>query len=249
MDRQQFYKSKQWESFRQVIIAERTHEDGFVYCDHCGKPILKKYDLIIHHKEELNELNVNDNLIALNPDNVECVHFKCHNQIHERFGYNTTSVNTYVKKHVYIVYGALCSGRRTWVHDVATPDDLIVDIDNIFQMIGINDRYQQPASLRSVAFDMRDHMYDIIKYRNGKWHNAYVITSGALQGDRERLKKRINADELICIESSKEECFKRVKNRTDITDTVKVQWIEYIIKWYDQYQPDLIPPMSELSEN
>ena len=28
--RQQFYKSKQWESFRRVIVNERTNEDGFV---------------------------------------------------------------------------------------------------------------------------------------------------------------------------------------------------------------------------
>ena len=83
--RQQFYKSKQWEDFRKVIIAERTDADGFVRCAICGKPILKKYDLIIHHKKELDDLNVNDAMVTLNPANVECVHFKCHNELHERF--------------------------------------------------------------------------------------------------------------------------------------------------------------------
>lgn len=28
MDRKQFYKSKQWESFRKVIIEQRTDPDG-----------------------------------------------------------------------------------------------------------------------------------------------------------------------------------------------------------------------------
>ena len=49
MTREQFYKSKQWESFRKVIIADRSDADGFVHCAHCGKPILHKYDLIVHH--------------------------------------------------------------------------------------------------------------------------------------------------------------------------------------------------------
>lgn len=70
-DAKTFYKSDEWESFRKVVIAKRTHEDGFIYCDLCGKPILKKYDLIVHHKQELSEANVNDHNISLNPDNVQ----------------------------------------------------------------------------------------------------------------------------------------------------------------------------------
>lgn len=238
MDRKAFYKSKQWEDFRKVIIAERTQADGFIYCDHCGKPILKKYDLIIHHKKELDELNVNDVLVSLNPENVECVHFKCHNEIHERFGYNKTSNYKPIKKRVYIVYGALCSGRRTWVHEVATPDDLVVDIDNIYQCISTNDRYTQPVSLRSVVFDMRDKMYDIIKYRNGKWNNAYIIVGGALKGDRDRLVQRVGADECIYIDTAQATCIERCLNRTDVKESIRVEWIEYINKWFEQFQPD-----------
>ena len=42
-----FYKSKEWEQFRKIVIAERTDAEGFVYCELCGKPILKPYDLIV----------------------------------------------------------------------------------------------------------------------------------------------------------------------------------------------------------
>lgn len=237
MNREQFYKSKQWETFRQVVIDERTDEDGFIRCGVCGKPILKKYDLIVHHKQELDDINVNDAMVSLNPNNVECVHFRCHNKIHERFGYNRSSTNTYVKKHVYIVYGSPCSGKSTWVNENATKDDLIVDMDNIWQMISINDRYEKPNTLRSVAFDMRDKLYDIIKYRSGKWHNAYVITGGAMAGDRERLKQRINADELIFIDTSKEECIKRVQSKYDDA-IMRAKWYEYIIEWFDRYQSE-----------
>lgn len=235
--REQFYKSKKWEAFRKVIIEERTDSDGFVHCAICGKPILKKYDLIVHHKHELDEFNVNDTTVSLNPDNVECVHFKCHNMIHERFGYNKTSKYIPIKKHVYIVYGSPASGKSTWVNKVATPNDLVVDMDNIWQMISTNDRYDKPAALKSVVFDIRDKMYDIIKYRSGRWHNAYVIVTAALKGDRDRLKVRLNADELIYIDAKKDECIERIKER-NIDDEQKIQQIEWITDWFSRYQPD-----------
>lgn len=231
---QKFYKSKEWEAFRKVIIAERTDADGYIKCAICNKPILKKYDLIIHHKQELSDANVNDAMIALNPDNVECVHFRCHNQIHNRFTEGHDSTYKAVKKHVHIVYGSPCSGKSTWVHENAAADDLIVDMDSIWQMISINDRYQKPASLKSVVFDMRDAMYDIIKYRHGKWHDAFVITGGALKGDRDRLVQRIGADDLIYIDTPKDECIKRCINRNDQPE----DWIRFINEWFDSFQPD-----------
>lgn len=237
MTREQFYKSKQWESFRKVIIEQRTDPDGFVRCAICGKPIVKRYDLIIHHKQELSEANVNDAMIALNPDNVECICFRCHNKVHERFGFNTTSAARSHRKTVYIVYGSPCAGKSTWVHDNATADDLIVDLDNIWQMISINDKYAKPAALKSVVFDLRDKLYDIIKYRSGNWHNAFIITGGALAGDRQRLKQRVSADQMIFIDTSKEECMHRI-NSKGLANEDKYLWADYIAEWFEKFQPD-----------
>lgn len=238
MNREQFYKSDKWETFRKIIIDQRTDADGFIYCAICGKPILKKYDLIVHHKQELDDLNVNDVNVALNPDNVECVHFKCHNKIHERFGFHKTGQRTYYKpvpKHVYIVYGSPCSGKTTWTHDVAGKDDLVVDLDAIWQMISVNGRYEKPNALKSVVFDIRDKMYDIIRYRSGNWHNAYIITGGALKGDRERLTQRVGADDLIFIDTPKDECIRRVRTKFD-DDDMRIRWVEYISEWFEKYQ-------------
>ena len=231
---QAFYKSKQWELFRKLVIEKRTHSDGFVYCEMCNKPILKKYDLILHHKKELSDENVSDYNVSLNEDNIEILHFKCHNKIHNRFTEGHSSTYTAVKKHVYIVYGSPCSGKTTWVNDNATADDIVVDLDSIWQMISINDRYVKPAALKSVVFDMRDKLYDIIKYRSGKWHNAYVITGGAMKGDRDRLVARIGADDLIFIDTPKNECIRRCLERKDLSE----EWIQYINDWFDQFQPD-----------
>ena len=36
-----FYSSKEWVDFRKVVIAERMRDDGFVYDEVTGKPIVK----------------------------------------------------------------------------------------------------------------------------------------------------------------------------------------------------------------
>ena len=236
MTRKQFYRSKEWETFRQVVIEQRTTADGYVHCAICGKQILKMYDLIIHHKKELSDENVNDAMISLNPDNVECVCFSCHNKIHDRWQGGNNGWKP-VQKQVFIVYGSPCSGKSTFVQSVATEDDLIVDLDSIWQMISVNDRYSKPAALKSVVFQLRDSLYDIIKYRSGKWHNAYVITGGALKGDRERLQQRIGADELIHIDTSMADCLRQLMNRSSSEEQYK-QWEKYIVDYFAQFQPD-----------
>ena len=234
---QTFYKSKTWQKFRDVVIASNTDADGFVQCAICGKPILKRYDLIVHHKKELTEENVDNALISLNPENVECVHFKCHNQLHGRFSDgHAASFTQYHKKKVYIVYGAPCAGKSTWVKENATEQDLIVDLDNIWQMVSINDRYIKPPVLRSVVFDIRDKLYDLIKYRCGKWHDAYIITGGALLGDRERLAQRVGADDLIFIDTTYEECIKRCASRGEQAE----EWRDFVDDWFGAYQVNQI---------
>ena len=236
MTRKQFYKSKKWEAFRQVVIDQHTDADGFVHCAECGKPIINKYDLIIHHQQELSEDNVDDAMIALNPDKVQCVCFKCHNKLHDRWQGGNGGWKP-AKKHVYIVYGAPCAGKSTWVLGTATADDLVVDMDSIWQMISINDRYDKPAALKAVAFQIRDTLYDIIKYRSGRWQDAYIITGGALKGDRERLQQRVGADDMIFIDTPIEVCLRRLSDRK-MTDEQKDLWKSFIVDYFHKFQPD-----------
>lgn len=224
-----FYKSEQWELFRDNVIYQRTNKSTMkVHCARCGKELNKRYDTVVHHKIELTEQNVNDYNISLNPDNVEVICFNCHNKEHARFGHEA-------KKKVYIVYGSPLSGKTTWVKEAAQPNDLIVDMDSIHEMISVNDRYVKNDRLNSVVFEVRDKLYDIIKYRSGKWHNAFVIVGGAMRGDRERLMKRVNADELIFIEATEEQCMDRLDQR-NMHGEHKYKWKQYIKEWFERYQ-------------
>lgn len=87
MPNKAFYKSKKWQKVRELVILRDRD-----ICCFCGQLILKRRT--IHHKEELNENNINDDAIAYNLDNlVEC-HDYCHNIHHDRFGYKNTIVDT-----------------------------------------------------------------------------------------------------------------------------------------------------------
>lgn len=217
-----FYKSRQWINFVAQLRNERTNDQGYLICEHCGKPIVRAYDCIGHHKIELTEDNVNDFNISLNPDNVALIHFKCHNEQHSRWnGFRQT---------VYIVYGAPCAGKRDWVERNANKDDLIIDIDSIFEMICTAKRYDKPKRLNANVFGVRDCLIDQIKTRRGKWRNAFILGGFPLQSDRQRLQTMLDA-QLIYIEATEQECLERSVNRPD-------DYREYIEEWFDCFVPD-----------
>lgn len=235
MDAQQkFYKSDAWEKFRRVVISERTDADGFVRCAICGKPIVNKKDLIVHHKQELTAANVNDAMIALNPDNVECVHHGCHNKLHGRWQGGNGGWHPKPRQ-VFIVYGAPCSGKTTWVANHKTDNDLVVDLDSLWQAVTGLPRYEKPGRLKSAVFRLRDELYDVVKYRSGKWQDAYIITGGAMRGDRERLKQLTGATDTVYIEASKADCVARLEER-NMNEDAHNAWLGFIEDWFDKFQ-------------
>jgi predicted kinase len=225
-DRFSFYRSKEWRKLLDNLKHERLNDDGEIICEYCGKPITRAYDAIGHHKIELTEENVNDYDISLNPQNIQLVHHACHNRIHNKLGY--------ANREVFLVYGAPLSGKSTWVKESMSPGDLVIDIDSIWQCVSNLSRYEKPARLKSVVFKVRDSLLDAVKYRLGKWNNAYVIGGYPLQSERERLIKELHARE-VYIECSIEECLKRLQEAEDGRD--KAEWERYIRAWFDSWMP------------
>lgn len=212
-----FYRSDDWQNLLKLLKTERVNENGDLLCEHCGQPIVRKYDCIGHHIIELTEANVNDFSISLNPENIKLVHHACHNRIHERFGYHDQKV--------YIVYGSPCSGKSTWVDDVANKDDLIVDIDRLWECMCNSDRYHKPKRLKANAFGLRDTMIEMIKQRKGMWRNAYYVATLPLASDRERMRDMLGA-ELIFIDTDRDTCLERCVND---------EWKEYVQDWFENY--------------
>lgn len=221
-----FYRSKEWRALLQAIRLQRAGSDGLIICEYCGRPIVKAYDCIGHHKIELTEENVNDYGVSLNPDNIALVHHRCHNYIHNKLGYS--------KREVFLVYGAPCAGKSSWVDANKSEGDLIVDMDAIWQCVSGCEKYIKPNRLKSVAFKVRDTLLDTVKYRLGKWNNAYVIGGYPLQTERERLSRDLDAREVF-IEATKEECLQRLaldKEKSKIEG-----YEQFIEQWFERYSP------------
>lgn len=221
----EFYTSKEWRTFRESLIHQRTKPDGVLYDELNGQPLVKAYDIIAHHKQQLTVQNVNDYSISLNPDNIMLVSMRSHNEIHKRFGYAQG-------RKVYYVYGAPCSGKSSYVESIKGNSDIIADIDLIWAAITGGQRYVKPDALKVNAFQLYSAVLDQIKTRAGKWERAYIITGGAHKGQRERQLAELGA-EPIFIDTPKEVCLQRLNGDTqrDIT-----QWAGYIDEWFSTYQ-------------
>lgn len=217
----ELYHSKQWQRFANNLKTERVNRSGLIICDCCGQPIIKKYDCIAHHKIELTPENVNDYTISFNPELIELIHFSCHNKKHARGKNNHENF----KQNVYIVYGSPCSGKTTWVNSIATENDLILDVDRIWECVSACDRYHKPPRLKANVFGIRDCIIDQIKTRKGNWRNAYVIGGYPLATDRERLANMLRA-ELIFIDEDRETCIARACND---------DWKEFVNNWFENY--------------
>ena len=116
-----FYQSDEWRNLVERLRIERVNENGELICEHCGLPITKKYDIIGHHVIPLTAENEKDAMISLNPDNIQLIHFACHNKIHKRA--EGHKYEGYTQK-VYIVYGSPCAGKTSFVNKNANDDDL-----------------------------------------------------------------------------------------------------------------------------
>jgi tetrahydromethanopterin S-methyltransferase subunit B len=184
-------------------------------CEHCGHEMLADWDCIPHHLTELTEDNVDDVMISMNPENIKLMHLRCHNKVHERFG-------TY-QRHVYLVWGSPMAGKSTFVVDNCNPDDLIVDIDLIWECI-CKSGHGKPNRLKSNVFQLRDALMDQVRTRLGGWRNAYIIGTYPVPGERERLVKLYGAEELH-IDTDKDTCLSRCSDP---------EWEKYIFEFWDR---------------
>ena len=223
-DLNSFYHGKEWRKLLEGLKLERLNEDGQLICEYCGKPIVRAYDAIGHHKVELTEENVNDFEVSLNPENVAFLHHRCHNYVHDKLGYS--------RREVYLVYGPPRAGKTTWVRENMTEGDLVVDMDNVWECVSGCERYVKPKRLNAVAFKVRDVLIDAVKYRLGRWRNAYVIGGYPLSSERERLCRELGAREVF-IDATKEECIQRAEGMDK--DSAE-DWKKYVEEWFERYR-------------
>lgn len=229
-----FYKSKQWEKLTRTIKAERVNENGDLICGYCGAPITAKYDAICHHMIFLNEENVNDSEISLNPEKIMIVHRACHNKIHHRGSGGGNGENSPFtgRREVLLVYGPPFAGKSTYVREHLTAGDLVVDIDRVWEALSMQDSHVKPGLIKQNVFMVRDLLLQQVRFRQGFWQTAWVIGGYPLIGERERLCDTLGA-EPIFIDTPKEECERRLWETDRKID--RHAWQTYIDTWFERY--------------
>ena len=212
-----FYCSKPWRELSYRLKIERGGK-----CERTGEVFVDFSQLIGHHKIELNEDNVNNPQLALNPELIEIISHKEHNKEHRRFGN---------KQNVYIVYGSPLSGKTTLVRELMQYGDIVLDMDALWQAVTMQQEYIKPNNVRFNVFALRDNLLDQIKRRYGNWYDAYIIGGYPDKYERERLAESLGAEVIYC-ESSKEECIDRLNK----SDDKPRQWLAYIEDWWEKYE-------------
>lgn len=222
----ELYTSSEFRGLREQLMIERVNDEDLLICEHCGKPIINGFECIAHHVIEVTANNLNDASITLNPANIKLVHHQCHNIIHDRFGYSF--------KRAYLVWGAPCSGKTSFVLQSKGRNDLIIDIDMIWQAITGGSKYDKPDALRAQAFAVRDCLLDSVKTRAGKWATAYYVTTEPRRAARDRLCAKLGAEPLY-IPCTKAEALERLAKDAERQD-VQQQWQGYIEKWFADFE-------------
>lgn len=203
-----FYRSKEWINFINILKLKRVDPDGKIRCEHCGKPM---YGPITgHHKIVLNNTNVNDPKISLNEENIMLVHHKCHDEIHSRMGQGT--------RHTYLVYGPSTMKSLRFVNENASVGDTICHVPSIRKMCTNGDSQRT----NDLVFKIRNLILDSIKYRSTKSQNCWIIGMFSYSGERERYCREYGAEEIL-IESTFEEALREEGEENQL----------YIKEWFE----------------
>lgn len=125
---------------------------------------------------------------------------------------------------IYLIYGPPCSGKSTYIQSHLTEGDIVCDVDLIYSAISGRNPHDADLWAHETALLLKDRLLNIIRDKEGGWKNAYVTslanTPEKLAADMERVK----ADEAILIDTPKEVCLERAKNRPPYFSLLIEEW-------------------------
>lgn len=237
---QDFYNGVDWALCKAQVMQERM-KDGAIYCEHCGGLILKSFNpkkrdnkraMVFHHKIYLTNENVNDASISINPENIQILHWACHNEIHERF-----SVTQRREKKVYLIIGAPCSGKADFIKKRVQDGDIVLNVDDIRQCVSGLPRFKEPKTIKNLIFNIRSEIKKYIANSGFEnWRNAYIVES-RLYTPIDRAKeaeryKRFNV-EVIIMDVTREECLERLYKEPNGRDIKEYE--NFINEYYDNF--------------
>jgi len=134
---------------------------------------------------------------------------------------------------ITIVCGPPGAGKTTFVLDNKSDDDLVIDLDEIFQALTMLPAYYKPANLMHYAIKTREFLYGLIKEDNTARH-IWIIECLPRIKDRYEMQKIFDA-KVIMIEISTMGCLNRILNDKRRANKLDC-WEAIINKWWKNYE-------------
>ena len=148
-------------------------------------------------------------------------------------GYKFNDSGEIVPVVVNIVWGSPASGKSTYVKNNMKPQDILVDLDLIKRAISSQTRPIDMDNVTSISISIRDHLYSKISNREVCDGDVWVIACLPKTEERDTLKAKLKADNLIHIKATEQECYDRVMKDKERTDKEREKKLIY--KWFKQF--------------
>lgn len=116
---------------------------------------------------------------------------------------------------VYLVYGAPCSGKSTYIKEHMTYSDVVCDVDLIYQAISGNDPHEADLWVHEMALKLYYSLLDMIKEREGGFKDAYVVSIASTDEEVRNAMDRVRADKAVFIDTPRGVCLQRADERKD----------------------------------
>lgn len=131
-----------------------------------------------------------------------------------------------------LVAGPPCGGKSSYVRENAAPTDLVVDFDALAVAL-------QPAGTthghipahKQFVLEARDAVLERLRLGGHPVRTAWVITAAAKKADRDRYRRRYNA-QVVVVVSPEEVCLRRAMGERP------GDWGSYVRQWFSSYEPD-----------
>jgi hypothetical protein len=130
----------------------------------------------------------------------------------------------------YIVAGAPCSGKSSFVRSHRRDGELIYDYDTLHQALSGRGSHEHDPDIRPYVLAARDSIFDELEVH--RMQNAWIITSTRKNDELLSLRDRFEADVIFLAVDQSE-----AHRRCDV-DQRPAEWHDYIDNWFKETDID-----------
>lgn len=210
-----------WRRLRAMHLAQEP------LCRHCGR------QGIVTPASEVDHIVPRSNGGSDKYENLQALCKSCHSRktYREMAGNRQYEPSTIP---VTIVAGPPGSGKTTYVQQRARWGDLVIDVDALYAALSGLPWYEKPLDLLPFVLDARDAVIARLA-RQSDVGRAWIITGEPDTDKLDELREALEATELIVLDVSQEECYKRVRGDSRRADKAEQQ-CKLVDSWFKAHK-------------